>query len=170
MDTANSLSTWCEELTYWKRPWCWERLRQEEKRVKKDETVGRHHWLNGLEFEQTPGDGKGQGSLAGYSPWGLQRVGYNLATEQWQLPSKVSQETAELGGGGQGSNKNPTTSNPMVSALQLPSSTLGSLHPRLPKLCPGHHAASCDHYWLVSLTPVWQPTVLLQTAVYELNT
>ena len=23
----NSLATWCEELTYWKRPWCWERLR-----------------------------------------------------------------------------------------------------------------------------------------------
>ena len=21
------LATWCEELTYWKRPWCWERLR-----------------------------------------------------------------------------------------------------------------------------------------------
>ena len=143
---------------------------QEEKGVKKDETVGWHHWLNGLEFEQTPGDGKGQGSLAGYSPWGLQRVGYNLATEQRQLPSKVSQETAELGGGGQGSNKKPTTSNPMVSALQLPSSTLGSLHPRLPNFCPGHHAAFCDHYWLVSLTPVWQPTVLLQTAVYELNT
>ena len=22
-----SLATWCEELTHWKRPWCWERLR-----------------------------------------------------------------------------------------------------------------------------------------------
>ena len=21
------LATWCEELTHWKRPWCWERLR-----------------------------------------------------------------------------------------------------------------------------------------------
>ena len=21
------LTTWCEELTHWKRPWCWERLR-----------------------------------------------------------------------------------------------------------------------------------------------
>ena len=27
-------------------------------------------WLNGHEFEQTPGDGEGQGSLVGYSPWG----------------------------------------------------------------------------------------------------
>ena len=24
---SNPLVTWCEELTYWKRPWCWERLR-----------------------------------------------------------------------------------------------------------------------------------------------
>ena len=31
--------------------------------------VGWHHQLNGLEFEQAPGDGKGQGSLACCSPW-----------------------------------------------------------------------------------------------------
>ena len=24
---SNTLATWCEELTRWKRPWCWERLR-----------------------------------------------------------------------------------------------------------------------------------------------
>ena len=24
---SNTLATWCEELTHWKRPWCWERLR-----------------------------------------------------------------------------------------------------------------------------------------------
>ena len=24
---SNTLATWCEELTYWKRPWCWEKLR-----------------------------------------------------------------------------------------------------------------------------------------------
>ena len=23
----NILATWCEELTHWKRPWCWERLK-----------------------------------------------------------------------------------------------------------------------------------------------
>ena len=28
-----------------------------------DEMVGWHHRLNGHEFEQTPGDGEGQGSL-----------------------------------------------------------------------------------------------------------
>ena len=32
--------------------------------------VGWHRGLNGHEFEQTPGDGEGQGSLACCSPWG----------------------------------------------------------------------------------------------------
>ena len=31
--------------------------------------VGWHHGLNGHEFEQTPGDSEGQGSLACCSPW-----------------------------------------------------------------------------------------------------
>ena len=35
-----------------------------------DEMVGWHHRLNGLEFEQTLGDGEAQGSLACCSPWG----------------------------------------------------------------------------------------------------
>ena len=26
--TSNTLATWCEDLTHWKRPWCWERLRE----------------------------------------------------------------------------------------------------------------------------------------------
>ena len=24
---SNTLTTWCKDLTHWKRPWCWERLR-----------------------------------------------------------------------------------------------------------------------------------------------
>ena len=34
-----------------------------------DEMIGWHHRLNGHEFEQAPGDGEGQGSLACCSPW-----------------------------------------------------------------------------------------------------
>ena len=40
-----------------------EKDRGQEKRVIEDETVGWHHGLNGHEFEQTPGDTEGQGSL-----------------------------------------------------------------------------------------------------------
>ena len=35
-----------------------------------DEMVGWHHPLNGHEFEQTPVESEGQGSLACGSPWG----------------------------------------------------------------------------------------------------
>ena len=38
--------------------------RQEEKGATEDEMVGWHHQLDGHEFEQTPEDGEGQGSLS----------------------------------------------------------------------------------------------------------
>ena len=25
--SSNTFTTWCKELTHWKRPWCWERLK-----------------------------------------------------------------------------------------------------------------------------------------------
>ena len=43
---------------------------REEKGTTEDEMVGWHHQLDGHEFEQTPGDGKGQGSLACCGSWG----------------------------------------------------------------------------------------------------
>ena len=41
---------------------------QEEKGEEEDEMFGLHYQLNGLEFEQTPGDSEGQESLAYCSP------------------------------------------------------------------------------------------------------
>ena len=55
--------------------------RQEEKGMTEDGMVRWHHWLNGPEFEQTLGDGEGQGSLVSM---GLQRVRHDWATEQRQ--------------------------------------------------------------------------------------
>ena len=46
-----------------------------------DEIAGWHHQFNGHEFEQAPGDGEGQGSLACCGPWGC-RVRYDCVTEQ----------------------------------------------------------------------------------------
>ena len=40
----------------------------------KDEMVGWHHQVNEYEFEQTPGDGEGQGSLACCSPLGYKEL------------------------------------------------------------------------------------------------
>ena len=64
------LANWCIELIHWKRLWSGKDWRQEEKGSTEDEIVGWHHRLNGHEFEQAPGDGEGQGSLACCSPWG----------------------------------------------------------------------------------------------------
>ena len=49
--SSNTLATWFEEPTYWKRPWCWERLRAGEGATE-DEIVRWHHQLNGHEFEK----------------------------------------------------------------------------------------------------------------------
>ena len=49
---------------------CW----QEENRTAEDKMVGWNHQLNGHEFEQSLGDGEGQGSLTCCSPWDC-RVG-----------------------------------------------------------------------------------------------
>ena len=53
--------------------------RQEEKGTTEDEMDGRHHWLDGHEFEQAPGVGDGQGSLVWWSPWGQKE----LDTTEW---------------------------------------------------------------------------------------
>ena len=59
-----------EELTYWERPWCWERLKAE---VEGDDK-GWNGWMSSLtrwhEFEQAPGDREGQGILVCCIPWG----------------------------------------------------------------------------------------------------
>ena len=61
-----------------------------------DEMVGWHHQYNGHEFEQAPGDGEGQGSLASCSPWGCkesdttQRLNNHHHHCQRQVNSRVS--------------------------------------------------------------------------------
>ena len=56
---------WYEQLTHWKSPWCWERLRAEEEGIR-----GWQHQCNGHELGQTLGDGEGQRGLTCCSPWG----------------------------------------------------------------------------------------------------
>ena len=55
--------------------------RQEEKEPTEDELVRWNHRLNGYEFEQTPGDSGGHGSLLCCSPWGLKESD----TTEWTI-------------------------------------------------------------------------------------
>ena len=54
---------------------------QEDKGKTEHEMVEWYHWLNGHEFEETPGDNEGQESLACCSSWG-RRFGRDLEPEQ----------------------------------------------------------------------------------------
>ena len=80
--SASTLVTWCEQLTHWKSPWCWEKLRAEgEEGIR-----GWDNWLASLmqwtctwaNFRRWWGTGR-PGLL---QSMGLQRVRHNLATEQ----------------------------------------------------------------------------------------
>ena len=73
---------WPPDVKYWligKEPDDGKDWRQEEKGTAEDKMVGWHHWLNRHEFEQAPGLGDGQDSLACCSPWGHKE----LDTTEW---------------------------------------------------------------------------------------
>ena len=58
--------------------------------MEKDEMARYCHQLNGCEFEQTPEDSEGQGSLVCCSPWGLLRIRHNLVAEKQQRGTNPS--------------------------------------------------------------------------------
>ena len=59
--------------------------RWEEKGMTGDKVVGWHHWLNGHELEETPGDSEGQGGLVRCSPRGRKE----LDTTWWLKPIEL---------------------------------------------------------------------------------
>ena len=68
---AEASILWPPDMKSWlilKYPDAGKNERQGEKEPTEDEMVGWHHQLNGHEFEQTPGDSEGQGSLVCCSP------------------------------------------------------------------------------------------------------
>ena len=72
--SSNTLATWCEELTHWKKTLM---LGKIEAGGEGDDR-GWDGWMasltNGNEFEQTPGDSEGQESLVCCSPWGCSQT------------------------------------------------------------------------------------------------
>ena len=61
--------------------------RFKEKGMTEDEMVGRHHRLDGHEFEQAPGVGDGQGSRLCCSLWGLKKLN---TTEQLNWTERIA--------------------------------------------------------------------------------
>ena len=84
--SSNPLATWCEEMTHWKRPWCWERLRAGEEagnRGRDDWMVSLTQWtwvwVNSWRQWRTGKPGMLQSM-------GSQKVGHDWATEQLPAP------------------------------------------------------------------------------------
>ena len=74
---AETAILWPPDAKNWligKDPVAGKDWRQKEKGTTKDEMVGWHHQLDGLEFEQALGVGNGRGSLACCSPWGRKEL------------------------------------------------------------------------------------------------
>ena len=70
--------------------------RQEEMGMTEDKMVGWHHWLDGHEFEWTPGVVDGQGSLVCCSPWGQSQKWLSGWAEEHYLLSSVLLGTTQF--------------------------------------------------------------------------
>ena len=83
--SSNTLATWCEEPTHWKRPWCWERLRAGREGGDRgwdswiiSSTQWTWVWANPGRWCRTETPGMLQSM-------GLQIVGHDWATEQQHI-------------------------------------------------------------------------------------
>ena len=69
---SNTLVTWCEEMTHWKRPWCWKRLKAGGEGDYRDEMVRWHHWLQCTQVWASSGIWWWTGKLGVLQSMGLQ--------------------------------------------------------------------------------------------------
>ena len=78
---SNTLATWCEELTHWKIPWCWERL----KVGGEGDDRGWDGWMASLNrwtwVRASSGSWWWTGKPGVLQSMGLQRVGHDWVTE-----------------------------------------------------------------------------------------
>ena len=97
--SSNSLATWCEEPTHWKRPWCWGKLTAK--------GGGRGRGGAGWKASPTPwtwvGADSGRwwrtGKPGGLQSLGSRRAGHDLVTEQQQTKWKKLVEMYKMDSG-----------------------------------------------------------------------
>ena len=75
----------------WKDPDAGKDGRWEKKGMPEDEMVGWLHWLNGHEFEKTPGVGDGEESLVCFSPWDCRKLDMTECLNWTELNWMLSQ-------------------------------------------------------------------------------
>ena len=93
--SSKTLTTWCEELTHWQRPWCWKRLRA---RWERDDR-GWDYWIAAPTQWTWIWANSGRqwrtGKPGVLQPMGSQTVGLDWASEQqqqWRIQSNDSKD------------------------------------------------------------------------------
>ena len=90
---AEALATWCKELTHWKSPWCWERLRA----GGEGDNRGWDGWM-ASPTQRTwvwvdSGSWRWTGRPGLLQFMGSQRVGHDWSTElNWRWKEKICEE------------------------------------------------------------------------------
>ena len=81
LKASNTLATWCEEMTHWNRPWCWERLKIEGE----EDDRGWDGWMASLaQWTRVWVNSRSwwwTGKPGMLQSMGSQRVGHNWGTE-----------------------------------------------------------------------------------------
>ena len=75
---SNTLATWCEELTHWKRAWCWKRL----KAGGEGDNSGRDGWMASLTWWTWVWESSGSWWWTG-RPGVLQSMGSQRVRDDW---------------------------------------------------------------------------------------
>ena len=86
--SSNTLATWCEELTYLKRPWCWERLKAGEEADDREWDGWMASLIQWTRVWVESGSWWWTGRPGVLQFMGSQRVRYDWATELNCWPSK----------------------------------------------------------------------------------
>ena len=90
-ETPNTLAIWCEELTYLRRPWCWERLKAGGEGGNRgwDDWVVSPTWWTWVWASSRSWGWTGKPGML--QSMGSQRVGHNWATElNWKFVLKCN--------------------------------------------------------------------------------
>ena len=91
--SSNILTTWSEEPTHWKRPWCWWRLRAGGEGGDR----GWDGWLaSPTQWTWIWANSRRQGSLACCSPWGHKQLDTTGWLNNNNLPNKCSRSLSYL--------------------------------------------------------------------------